>query len=79
MSAALTVRLDDATVSTLDRLAQKTGRSADSLVAEAIQDYIALNSWQLEKIESGIAAAGRGDFATVEEVSRVRAKFLPQS
>jgi predicted transcriptional regulator len=78
MPAAFTVRLDDATVGTLDRLAQKTGRSPDSLVAEAVQDYLALNSWQLEKIESGIAAAERSDFATVEEVSRVRAKFLPQ-
>jgi predicted transcriptional regulator len=78
MSAVLTVRLDEATIGILDRLAQKTGRSAGSLVADAVQDYLALNSWQLEKIESGIAAAGRGDFATVEEVSRVRAKFLPQ-
>ncbi len=79
MSAPLTVRLDDTTVGTLDRLAQKTGRSPDSLVAEAVQDYLALNSWQLEKIESGIAAAERFDFATVDEISRVRAKFLPQS
>jgi len=78
MSAALTVRLDDATAGTLDRLAQKTGRSPDSLVAQAVQDYLALNSWQLEQIESGIAAAERGDFASVDEISRVRAKFLPQ-
>jgi predicted transcriptional regulator len=78
MSAALTVRLDDAMIDTLDRLAQKTGRSPGSLVAEAVQDYLALNSWQLEKIESGIAAAERGDFATADEISRVRAKFVPQ-
>lgn len=79
MSAALTVKLDDTTIGTLDRLAQKTGRSPDSLVADAVQDYLALNSWQLEKIESGIAAAECGDFATVDEISRVRAKFIPRS
>ncbi|MGQ0445525.1 MAG: CopG family ribbon-helix-helix protein [Beijerinckiaceae bacterium] len=78
MSTAFTVRLDDATAGTLDRLVQKTGRSPDSLVAEAVQDYLALNSRQLEMIESGIAAAERGDFATEDEISRVRAKFLPQ-
>ncbi|MGH6842916.1 MAG: CopG family ribbon-helix-helix protein [Methylocella sp.] len=75
MSATVTVELDDAAAGTLDRLVQKTGRSPDSLVAEAVQDYIALNSWQLQKIESGLAAAESGDFATAEEISRVRAKF----
>jgi predicted transcriptional regulator len=57
---------------------KKTGRSAGSLVAEAVQDYLALNSWQLEKIESGIGAAEHGDFATADEISRVRGKFVPQ-
>jgi predicted transcriptional regulator len=78
MSAAFTVQLDDATAGTLDRLAQKIGRSRDWLVAEAVQDYLALNAWQLEKIEAGIAAADRGDFVTADEISLVREKFLPQ-
>ncbi|MGH9677640.1 MAG: CopG family ribbon-helix-helix protein [Candidatus Acidiferrum sp.] len=78
MSDAVTVELDEATIGTLDRLTQKTGRSRDSLVAEAVQDYLALNSWQLEKNECGIAATERGDFATIDEISRVRAKFMPQ-
>ncbi|MGH6851048.1 MAG: CopG family ribbon-helix-helix protein [Methylocella sp.] len=77
MSDAVTVELDEATIGTLDRLTQKTGRSRNSLVAEAVQDYLALNSWQLEKIESGIAAAERGDFATIDEISRMHAKFMP--
>ena len=78
MSATITVQLDDAAAGTLDRLAQKTGRSRDLLVAEAVHDYLAVNAWQFEKIESGIAAAERGDFATADEISRVRAKFAPQ-
>jgi predicted transcriptional regulator len=40
-------------------------------------EILALNSWPLEKIESGFAAAEHGDFATVDEISRVRAKFMP--
>ncbi|MCI0598904.1 MAG: ribbon-helix-helix protein, CopG family [Beijerinckiaceae bacterium] len=75
MSATVTVQLDDAAADTLDRLAQKTGRSRDLLVAEAVHDYLVINVWQLEKIESGMAAAERGDFATADEISRVRAKF----
>jgi predicted transcriptional regulator len=76
MSATFTVRLNDAAIGALDQLAQKTGRSRDLLVAEAVEDYLALNAWQLEKIESGIAAADLGDFATANEISRLRVKFL---
>jgi predicted transcriptional regulator len=78
MSGVFTIQLDDSTSGTLDLLAQKTGRTPDSLVTEAVQDYLALNAWQLQKIESGIADAESGDFATFDEISRVRAKFTPQ-
>jgi predicted transcriptional regulator len=44
-------------------------------VARAVEDYVALNAWQIGKIETGIAAADRGDFAAVEDVARLRAKF----
>ena len=37
----------------------------------------ALNAWQLGKIEVGAAAADRDDFATDEELARVRAKLHP--
>jgi len=78
MSATFTVQLDDAAIGALDQLAEKTGRSRDLLIADAVQDYLAVNAWQLEKIASGIAAADRGDFATADEISRVRAKFASQ-
>jgi predicted transcriptional regulator len=75
MSDTLTVQLDDLTLSALDQLAQKTERSRTSLVSQAVQDYVALNDWQLRKTEAGIEAAERGDFASEAEVARVRAKF----
>jgi predicted transcriptional regulator len=78
MTAAFTVRLDEAVAHALDRLAEKTDRSRNWLVNQAVQDYVTVNAWQLEKIEAGIAAADRGDFASDEEVARVRAKFGPQ-
>jgi predicted transcriptional regulator len=75
MSTAFTVRLDETTLGALDRLAAKTERSRNWLVAKAIEDYIALNAWQVGKIEAGIAAADRGDFAGDDELARVRKKF----
>lgn len=75
MSAPFTVRLDESALAALDRLAQKTERSRNWLVARALEDYLALNSWQIGKIEAGIAAADKGDFASEDEVARVRSKF----
>lgn len=75
MSAPFTVRLDESALAALDRLAEKTERSRNWLVARALDDYLALNSWQIGKIEAGLAAADRGDFASDEEVARVRARF----
>ena len=75
MSAAFTVRLDEATLDALDALAEKTERSRNWLVAKAVEDYVALNAWQVAKIEAGIAAADRGDFASDEELVRVGKKF----
>ena len=75
MSAAFTVRLDELTLGALDRLAERTERSRNWLVAKAIEDYLALNAWQVEKIEARIAAAKKGDFASDGEVARLREKF----
>ncbi|MBY6242973.1 CopG family ribbon-helix-helix protein [Methylosinus sp. Sm6] len=75
MSAAFTVRLDETTLGALDKLAATTERSRNWLVAKAVEDYIALNAWHIGKIEAGIAAADRGDFASDDELARVRKKF----
>jgi predicted transcriptional regulator len=78
MAAAFTVRLDEAVLRDLDRLAERTERSRNWLVSQAVQEYVNVNAWQLERIEEGIAAADRGDFASEAEVARVMAKFGSQ-
>ena len=75
MTAAFTLRLADATLDALDRLAEKTERSRSWLATKAIEDYVALNAWQIGKIEAGIAAADRADFAGDDDVARVVAKY----
>ena len=79
MPAPFTVRLDDQMLTALDRLASRTDRSRNWLVARAVEDFVALNAWQIEKIEAGLVAADRGDFASDDEVAGVRAKFAPKS
>jgi len=75
MSAPFTVRLEEETLNELDNLAEKTERSRNWLVSRAIESYLSLNALQIAKIEEGIAAADRGDFATDEEMAELRAKL----
>jgi predicted transcriptional regulator len=75
MPAPFTVRLDETTLNALDHLAEKTDRSRNWLVSRAVEDFVALNTWQIGKIEAGLAAADRGDFASDDELARVRKKF----
>jgi predicted transcriptional regulator len=75
VTAAFTLRLSVATLEALDRLAESTGRSRSWLATKAIEDYIALNAWQIGKIETGISAADRGDFVSDEDVARVVGKY----
>jgi predicted transcriptional regulator len=79
MPAPFTVRLDESTLTALDGLAEKTDRSRNWLVTRAVEDFVVLNAWRIGKIEAGLAAADRGDFASEKELARVRKKFAPKA
>jgi predicted transcriptional regulator len=72
---AITVHLPDETAARLDRLADKLSKPADSVAADAIEDFLAREEWQLAEIEAGLAEADRGEFATEDEVNAVFAKY----
>ena len=74
-SNILTLRIDSGLKKKLDKLAKSTRRSRSFLAAEAIQDYVALNEWQIEEIKKGIREADAGNFATEEEVAAMRRKW----
>lgn len=71
----LTLRLEGGLRSQLDKLAAATRRSRSFLVAEAIREYVALNSWQIEEIHKALEEADGGKFASEREVKRVAAKW----
>jgi len=71
----LTLRLDGGLTGKLDKLARAMRRSRSFLAAEAIRDYLALNSWQVEEIHKALAEADRGEFAAESEVKRVAKKW----
>ena len=72
---AFTIRLQDETATKLDRIAQKLDRSRAYVAAQAIEDFVAREEWQLTEIESGLAEADKGEFASAAEVERVFNKY----
>lgn len=74
--SAFTVRLDDDKTRRLDLLASKLDRPRSYLAAQAIDDYLAREEWQIAEIEAGLAEADRGEFASDADLARVVAKYV---
>lgn len=74
--AAFTVRVSDETATRLDQLAEKLDRSRSYVAAQAIEDFVACEEWQLAEIEAGLAEAKRGDFASDSDVVAVVGKYV---
>jgi predicted transcriptional regulator len=68
-STTVSVRIDPAIKKRLEKLAKSTGRSRSFLAAEAINDYLDLNEWQVIGIQKAVASLDRS-----EGVSHERAK-----
>ncbi len=66
-STTFTVRVDTGVKKRLERLAKSTGRSR-SFLAEAINEYLELNEWQVAGIKRAIASLDRGDGIAHDQV-----------
>ncbi len=60
-STTFTVRVDSASKKRLEKLAKSTGRSRSFLTAEAINEYLDANEWQVAGIKRAIASLDRGE------------------
>ena len=67
-STTFTVRVDTDMKKRLERLAKSTGRSRSFLAAEAINDYLDINEWQVAGTKSAIASLDRGEGISHEQV-----------
>ena len=75
MSTTLTIRLESDLKDRLDDLANVTNRSKSFLAAEAIQEFVDLNEWQLQEIKKALAEADAGDFASAKELKKMLGKW----
>lgn len=66
-TAILTLRVPQEMKEQLSKLAASTHRSQSFLGAEAIRQYLELETWQVNEIKQAIKEADAGDFATEDE------------
>ena len=69
-STTFTVRVDTAVKKRLEKLAKNTGRSRSFLAAEAIENYVNINEWQVAGIKEAIASLDHGHGVPHEEVKK---------
>lgn len=62
------VRLTPEKEAQLSRLASETGREADALAEEVINDYLAQHNRFVEAVRAGEAAIEQGDYLTHGQV-----------
>jgi RHH-type rel operon transcriptional repressor/antitoxin RelB len=67
-STTLTLRIDAAAKGRLEKLAETTGRSRSFLAADAINQYLEVNEWQVAGIKQAIASLDRGEAIAHEQV-----------
>ncbi len=65
-TTTLTIRIDEETKDRLDRLAKSTARSKSYLVANAIEEYLSINEWQIQELAETIKKADRPDAKFVD-------------
>jgi predicted transcriptional regulator len=70
-ASLLSVRVSEDVAHRLKRLATITEHSKSSLAAQAIEEFVALQEWQLQAIQEGVAAAEKGDVVSHEEALTV--------
>ncbi|MCC6742307.1 MAG: ribbon-helix-helix protein, CopG family [Acidobacteria bacterium] len=72
--STFSIRIPVGTVKKLEALASSMDRSRTYVVNEAIEQYLAVQSWQIAEIRQGLEEADKGGFASDGEVKEVFAR-----
>jgi RHH-type rel operon transcriptional repressor/antitoxin RelB len=67
-STTFTVRVEPDVKKRLEKLAKSTGRSRSFLAAEALNEYLDVNEWQVAGVKRAIASLDRGEGVSHKEV-----------
>ena len=71
----VTLRLPNALKSGVEAYAQLAGRSKSHIVMEAVREYLAWRTPQIEDLKAAVLAADAGEFAADDEVLEVFERY----
>lgn len=74
-STLISVRVSDDVAQRLAELADATDRSKSYLAAQALEEFIALQEWQVKAIRQGIRQADTGKLVEHKEALKVLGKW----
>jgi predicted transcriptional regulator len=74
-SVSVSFRTRKSQIHQLDALAKQQHRDRTQLIEEALDQYLALQNLHLARIDEGIQAADRGEFATEDQVQAEFARW----
>jgi RHH-type transcriptional regulator, rel operon repressor / antitoxin RelB len=67
-STTFTVRVEPEVKKRLEKLAKSTGRTRSFLAAEALNEYLDVNEWQVAGVKRAMTSLDRGDGVPHQEV-----------
>ena len=67
-STTFTVRVETGVKKRLEKLAKSTGRSRSFLAAEALNEYLDVNEWQVAGVRKAMGSLDRGESIPHEQV-----------
>ncbi|MFW5400911.1 ribbon-helix-helix protein, CopG family [Yersinia sp. 1252 StPb PI] len=67
--SVISVRMPDELAHQLSLLAEATGRTKSYLAGQAIQDFLARETWQINEIKQAIIEAEQQDFISENEMT----------
>jgi predicted transcriptional regulator len=75
-TSPITIRTGKDTVERIDAVAGVMERSRNYVVNQAIEEYLAAHTWQIERIQAGLEDARAGRVVPADEVfAKIRAKY----
>lgn len=74
-SVTMTVRIPTEIRDRLEALSEATDRSKAFLAAQAIEEFIEVQEWQIKAIREGLQAASRGEFESDVKVNATFKKW----
>lgn len=72
---AVSIRIEEEKVEELNELAKVSKRDRSFIINEAIDLYLEMNKWQIERIKAAVKEADQGKFATASELSKAMKRW----